>query len=100
MPTPIQQISSPTSTLFSPMSSPGRRFRCWAALAAGQIGIDSAEVIVKGLNEVIRHTDPEVLLLAERVLVANATGALNDDTAGLPGSSKRISLRGYRLGQQ
>ena len=57
-----------------------------AALASGELGVDSAEVIVKGLNEVIRHADPGDVLLAERVLVANATGTLTADTAGLPGA--------------
>jgi hypothetical protein len=66
-----------------------------AALAAGEIGVDSAEVIVKGLNEVIRQAKPEDLLLAERVLVANATGTLNADTAGLPGAG--IALPADRL---
>jgi hypothetical protein len=66
-----------------------------AALAAGDIGVDSAEVIVSGLNMVVRQADPAGLLLAERVLVANATGALNDDTAGLPGAG--IALPPDRL---
>jgi hypothetical protein len=68
-----------------------------AALAAGEIGVDSAEVIVKGLNEVIRHADPDDLLLAERVLVANATGVLNDDTAGLPGAGIALPADGLRV---
>ncbi|TFD46999.1 HNH endonuclease [Cryobacterium frigoriphilum] len=66
-----------------------------AALAAGEIGVDSAEIIVKGLQEVIRQADPSDLHLAERVLVANATGALNDDTAGLPGAG--IALPADRM---
>ena len=57
-----------------------------AALASGELGVDSAEVIVRGLNEVIRHADPADVLLAERVLVANATGTLTADTVGLPGA--------------
>ena len=57
-----------------------------AALAAGEIGVDSAEVIVKGLNAVIRQAEPVDPVLAERVLVANATGTVNEDTQGLPGA--------------
>ncbi|TFD49822.1 HNH endonuclease [Cryobacterium frigoriphilum] len=66
-----------------------------AALAAGEIGVDSAEIIAKGLQEVIRQADPSDLHLAERVLVANATGALNADTAGLPGAG--IALPADRM---
>ncbi|TFD55432.1 HNH endonuclease [Cryobacterium frigoriphilum] len=69
--------------------------RSSAALAAGEIGVDSAEIIVKGLQEVIRQADPSDLHLAERVLVANATGALNDDTEGLPGAG--IALPADRM---
>ncbi|MFC5932259.1 hypothetical protein, partial [Cryobacterium melibiosiphilum] len=67
-----------------------------AALAAGEIGLDAAEVIVQGLNEVIRRADPADLLLAERVLVANATGTLNEDTAGLPGAGIALPADGLR----
>ena len=68
-----------------------------AALAAGEIGVDSAEVIVKGLTEVLRQADPADLLLAERVLVANATGSITADTAGLPGAG--IALPADRMRQ-
>ena len=50
-----------------------------AALAAGEIGVHLAEVIVKGVNEGIRHADSEDLLRAERVLVQEWQARLDPD---------------------
>lgn len=53
---------------------------------AGEIGVDAAEVIAQGLNAVSGQAGRADLLMAERVLVANAAGTVNDDTTGLPGA--------------
>jgi hypothetical protein len=56
-----------------------------AAVASGALGVDSAKVIVDGLASVTRICGPGEMEGAERALVATATGAITDETIGLPG---------------
>ncbi|WP_166805192.1 HNH endonuclease signature motif containing protein [Cryobacterium sp. TMT2-4] len=55
------------------------------ALTAGELGVDAAENIVTALDQVAARVAPDELGTAERALVASATGAVTDDTRGLPG---------------
>ena len=55
------------------------------ALTAGDLGVDAAENIVTALDTVAARVAPDDLGVAERTLVANATGAVTEETAGLPG---------------
>ncbi|MCY7287143.1 MAG: HNH endonuclease, partial [Cryobacterium sp.] len=55
------------------------------ALTAGDLGVDAAETILTALDKVAARVAPADLDTAERTLVANATGAVTDDTRGLPG---------------
>ena len=55
------------------------------ALTAGDLGVDAAENIVTALDKVAARVAPDDLGTAERTLVANATGALTEETRGLPG---------------
>ncbi len=55
------------------------------ALTEGALGIDAAEAITTGLSELAPRVEPCRLAGAERALVASATGAITDDTMGLPG---------------
>ncbi|WP_167726600.1 DUF222 domain-containing protein, partial [Cryobacterium sp. TMT3-29-2] len=56
-----------------------------AALTAGDLGVDAAENIVTALDTVAARVAPDDLGTAERALVASATGAITDETSGLPG---------------
>ena len=55
------------------------------ALTAGDLGVDAAENIVTALDKVAARVAPDDLGTAERALVASATGAITDETRGLPG---------------
>ncbi|TFC33972.1 HNH endonuclease signature motif containing protein [Cryobacterium sp. TMT2-42-4] len=55
------------------------------ALTAGDLGVDAAENIVTALDRVAARVAPDDLGTAERALVAGATGAITDETRGLPG---------------
>ena len=55
-------------------------------LRSGELGLDSARYIVNGLRPVARRADVELFRLAERTLVANATGAITPETEGEPNS--------------
>jgi len=55
-------------------------------LSSGVLGVDAAEVIVTALAQIGGRCAPDDLLTAERVLVANATGAITEETVGLPGA--------------
>jgi hypothetical protein len=64
---------------------------------AGEIGVDAAEVIAQGLNAVSGQAERADLLMAERVLVANAAGTVNDDTTGLPGAGILLPADALRI---
>ena len=55
------------------------------ALTTGDLGVDAAENIVTALDKVAARVAPDDLGAAERTLVANATGAITEETRGLPG---------------
>jgi Domain of unknown function (DUF222)/HNH endonuclease len=55
------------------------------AVTEGALGIDAAEAITVGSAELASRVQPDELAGAERALVATATGAITDDTAGTPG---------------
>ncbi|TFC94532.1 HNH endonuclease [Cryobacterium breve] len=55
------------------------------ALTTGDLGVDAAENIVTALDSVAARVAPNDLGTAERALVASATGAITDETRGLPG---------------
>jgi hypothetical protein len=57
-----------------------------SAVASGTLGVDSARLIIDGLASVTRICEPGELEGAERALVATATGAITDETIGLPGA--------------
>lgn len=57
-----------------------------AGLAAGQLGVDAAEVIVTALSQIAGRCAPDDLHTAERALVASAAGAVTEETEGLPGA--------------
>ncbi|TFB91432.1 HNH endonuclease [Cryobacterium sp. HLT2-28] len=56
-----------------------------AALTAGKLGVETADVIVTGLERISTRVAPDDLHTAERALVACATGAITEETKGLPG---------------
>jgi hypothetical protein len=66
--------------------SPSRFPVVAAAVASGVLGVDSARLIVDGLASITRICGPGELEGAERALVATATGAITDETIGLPGA--------------
>ncbi|MEC5176861.1 hypothetical protein RCH16_001869, partial [Cryobacterium sp. MP_M5] len=71
-----------------------------AALTQGELGLEAAEVIVTGLEQISARVAPDDLHTAERALVACATGAVTDETQGLPGEGLAFSpdiLRGIML---
>jgi hypothetical protein len=57
-----------------------------AGLAAGELGVESAEIIVTALAQIAHRCAPDDLLTAERALVASATGAITEENEGLPGT--------------
>jgi hypothetical protein len=56
-----------------------------AALSSGALGTDAAKLIVDGLDSITHICPVDELDAAERSLVATATGAITDETIGLPG---------------
>ncbi|TFB92026.1 DUF222 domain-containing protein, partial [Cryobacterium sp. HLT2-28] len=71
-----------------------------AALTQGELGLEAAEVIVTGLEQISARVAPDDLHTAERALVACATGAVTNETRGLPGEGLAFSadiLRGIML---
>jgi hypothetical protein len=56
-----------------------------AGLNAGSLGVEAAEAIVTALDQVSPRVAPDDLHTAERALVASASGAITDETRGLPG---------------
>jgi hypothetical protein len=62
-----------------------------AALTAGEIGVETAEVIVAGLAAISHRVAPDDVLTAERALVASAAGLMTAETAGLPGAGIPVS---------
>ncbi|MEB0306408.1 DUF222 domain-containing protein, partial [Cryobacterium sp. 10I1] len=54
-----------------------------AALAAGEIGVETAELIVAGLQVISHRVAPDDLLTAERALVATAAGLITPETEDL-----------------
>ncbi|MCI4658798.1 HNH endonuclease signature motif containing protein [Cryobacterium zhongshanensis] len=57
-----------------------------AALAAGEIGVETAELIVTGLQTISHRVAPDDLLTAERALVATAAGRITPETEDLAGA--------------
>ncbi|TFD34190.1 HNH endonuclease signature motif containing protein [Cryobacterium cryoconiti] len=55
------------------------------ALTAGDLGVDAAENIVTALDKIAARVAPDDLGTAERALVGAATGAVTEETVGLPG---------------
>jgi len=71
-----------------------------AALTAGDLGLEAAEVIVTGLEQISARVAPDDLHTAERALVACATGAVTEETRGLSGEGLAFGtdiLRGIVL---
>jgi hypothetical protein len=60
--------------------------RVGAALTAGRIGLETAEVIVAGLQAISLRVAPDDLLTAERALVASAAGLVTPETVDLAGA--------------
>ncbi|MDY7544221.1 MULTISPECIES: HNH endonuclease signature motif containing protein [unclassified Cryobacterium] len=66
-----------------------------AALAAGDIGVEAAELITTGLGAVSHRTVPAEVEVAERALVATAAGRITPETeilagAGVPAAADLI----------
>ncbi|TFB90250.1 HNH endonuclease [Cryobacterium algoricola] len=57
-----------------------------AALTAGEIGVETAELIVTGLQTISHRVAPDDLLTAERALVATAAGRITPETENLAGA--------------
>ncbi|MCI4657372.1 HNH endonuclease signature motif containing protein [Cryobacterium zhongshanensis] len=57
-----------------------------AALTAGEIGVETAELIVAGLQTISHRVAPDDLLTAERALVATAAGLITPETENLAGA--------------
>ncbi|WPX14784.1 DUF222 domain-containing protein [Cryobacterium sp. 10S3] len=62
-----------------------------AALAAGQIGVETAELIVAGLQVISHRVAPDDLLTAERALVASAAGLITPETEDLAGAGVPVT---------
>lgn len=73
---PRQQVGMTLPPLFPAVAD---------AVREGALGVDAAEAITVGLIELASRVQPDDLAGAERALVATATGAVTDDTAGTPG---------------
>ena len=67
------------------MSMPAYYPAVAGGLATGALGVDSAEIIVTALTRISRRCPLEALEAAERALVSSATGAITEETSGLPG---------------
>ncbi|MEB0004288.1 DUF222 domain-containing protein [Cryobacterium sp. RTC2.1] len=62
-----------------------------AALAAGEIGVETAELIVAGLQVISHRVAPDDLLTAERALVATAAGLITPETEDLAGAGVPVT---------
>ncbi|TFC23286.1 HNH endonuclease signature motif containing protein [Cryobacterium glucosi] len=62
-----------------------------AALAAGEIGVETAELIVAGLQVISHRVAPDDLLTAERALVASAAGLITPETEDLAGAGVPVT---------
>ncbi|MEB0003566.1 DUF222 domain-containing protein [Cryobacterium sp. RTC2.1] len=62
-----------------------------AALAAGEIGVETAELIVAGLQVISHRVAPDDLLTAERALVASAAGLITPETENLAGAGVPVT---------
>ncbi|TFB95826.1 MULTISPECIES: HNH endonuclease signature motif containing protein [unclassified Cryobacterium] len=62
-----------------------------AALTAGQIGVETAELIVAGLQVISHRVAPDNLLTAERALVATAAGLITPETEDLAGAGVPVT---------
>ncbi|WPX13475.1 DUF222 domain-containing protein [Cryobacterium sp. 10S3] len=62
-----------------------------AALAAGEIGVETAELIVAGLQVISHRVAPDDLLTAERALVASAAGLITPETENLAGAGVAVT---------
>ncbi|TFC22545.1 HNH endonuclease signature motif containing protein [Cryobacterium glucosi] len=62
-----------------------------AALAAGEIGVETAELIVAGLQVISHRVAPDDLLTAERALVATAAGLITPETENLAGAGVPVT---------
>ncbi|MDY7529652.1 MULTISPECIES: HNH endonuclease signature motif containing protein [unclassified Cryobacterium] len=62
-----------------------------AALTAGQIGVETAELIVAGLQVISHRVAPDDLLTAERALVASAAGLITPETEDLAGAGVAVT---------
>ncbi|TFC00955.1 MULTISPECIES: HNH endonuclease signature motif containing protein [unclassified Cryobacterium] len=62
-----------------------------AALAAGEIGVETAELIVAGLQVISHRLAPDDLLTAERALVASAAGLITPETENLAGAGVPVT---------
>ncbi|TFD79977.1 HNH endonuclease signature motif containing protein [Cryobacterium psychrophilum] len=86
----ITGVSSATSGLVGQVM-PVRHPAVAESLAAGELGIDAADVIVTALEQISTRVAPDDLDRAERALVASATGAITPETEGLPGAGIAFS---------
>ncbi|TFC22165.1 HNH endonuclease signature motif containing protein [Cryobacterium sp. MDB2-10] len=62
-----------------------------AALTAGEIGVETAELIVAGLLVISHRVAPDDLLTAERALVASAAGMITPETENLAGAGVPVT---------
>ncbi|TFC20329.1 HNH endonuclease signature motif containing protein [Cryobacterium glucosi] len=62
-----------------------------AALTAGEIGVETAELIVAGLQVISHRVAPDDLLTAERALVASAAGMITPETENLAGAGVPVT---------
>ncbi|GAB3123277.1 HNH endonuclease signature motif containing protein [Glaciibacter psychrotolerans] len=68
-----------------------------AAVAAGLLGVDAAEVIMSGLAEISPRVAPDDLAAAERALVSAATGTITAENEGEPGAGFAFSADSMRV---
>ncbi|GAB3124883.1 HNH endonuclease signature motif containing protein [Glaciibacter psychrotolerans] len=68
-----------------------------AAVAAGLLGVDAAEVIMSGLAEISPRVAPDDLAAAERALVGAATGTITAENEGEPGAGFAFSADSMRV---
>ncbi|TFC10127.1 MULTISPECIES: HNH endonuclease signature motif containing protein [unclassified Cryobacterium] len=62
-----------------------------AALTAGEIGVETAELIVAGMQVISHRVAPDDLLTAERALVATAAGLITPETEDLAGAGVAVT---------
>jgi Domain of unknown function (DUF222) len=70
--------------------------RVAAAVAAGEVGLDSAEAIIAGLGPALPRVDAETLAAAEAELVRAATGAGEDTPVPATADELRIQAQVWR----